>query len=245
MKPRVLILDIETAPHTAYVWGLWDQNVGLSQLIETGRVMSVAAKWYSEKSVFQLDEKSVSKEDMLEQVHGLLDKADAVVHYNGAKFDIPMLHKEFVELGYAPPSGVKQIDLLKTVRSQFRFPSNKLDYVVQHLGIGAKTEHEGFKLWVKCMEGDEKAWVKMRKYNVQDVLLTEKLYDRLKPWIKSGLNHGLFNEEMVCVKCGSDDLEKRGFAITSAGKYQRWQCNDCGGWSQEKKAVSSSALKES
>jgi DNA polymerase elongation subunit (family B) len=245
VKPRVLILDIETAPHTAYVWGLWDQNVGLSQLIETGRVMSVAVKWHGEKSVFQFDEKNVGKVEMLEQVINLLDEADAVVHYNGTKFDIPMLHKEFVELGYAPPSGVKQIDLLKTVRSQFRFPSNKLDYVVQHLGIGAKTEHEGFKLWVKCMEGDAKAWARMRKYNVQDVFLTEKLYDKLQPWIKNGLNYGLFDEESCCTKCGSFALTKRGFAVTNTGRYQRWQCEDCGGWSQEKRSVTASVFKES
>jgi DNA polymerase elongation subunit (family B) len=245
MKPRVLILDIETAPHTAYVWGLWDQNVGLSQLIETGRVMSVAAKWHGEKTVHQFDEDLSGKDCMLEQVHDLLDEADAVIHYNGTKFDLPMLHKEFVEAGYPPPSGVKQIDLLKTVRSQFRFPSNKLDYVVQHLDIGSKTEHEGFKLWVKCMEGDAKAWTRMRKYNVQDVILTEKLYDKLQPWIKNGLNYGLFDEEGCCTKCGSFALTKRGFATTNTGRYQRWQCDDCGGWSQEKRSVTASVFKES
>jgi DNA polymerase III epsilon subunit-like protein len=207
--------------------------------------MSVAAKWRGEKFTFQWDEYKDSASVMLDEVHKLLNEADAVVHYNGTKFDIPMLNKEFVKWGYSPPRGIKEIDLLKTVRSRFRFPSNKLDYVAQHLDLGSKENHEGFKLWVKCMEGDAKAWVKMRKYNIQDVILTEKLYDVLTPWVKNGLNHGLFNEEMVCVKCGSDDLEKRGFAITNTGKYQRWQCNDCGGWSQEKKTVASSALKES
>jgi DNA polymerase elongation subunit (family B) len=245
MKPRVLILDLETAPHTAYVWGLWDQNVGLSQLIDTGRVMSVAAKWYGEKFIHQYDEHKDGHGTMLELAHELLEEADAVIHYNGTKFDIPMLHKEFLEYEMAPPSGIKQIDLLKTVRSQFRFPSNKLDYVVQHLGIGAKTEHEGFKLWVKCMEGDDKAWTRMRKYNVQDVVLTEKLYDRLQPWVKGGLNYGLFDAEGCCTKCGSFSLTKRGFATTNTGRYQRWQCDDCGGWSQEKRSIVSSVFKES
>lgn len=245
MTARVLILDIETAPHTAYVWGLWDQNVGLSQLIETGRVMSVAAKWQGEKFIYQFDEHRDGPLTMIEETHRLVDEADAVVHYNGTKFDIPMLNKEFVKLGMSPPSGVKEIDLLKTVRSRFRFPSNKLDYVAKHLDLGSKENNEGFKLWVKCMEGDAKAWTKMRKYNIQDVLLTEKLYDVLIPWIKGGLNHGLFSEEMNCVKCGSFDLIKRGFATTNTGRYQRWQCSDCGGWNQEKKSVIYSALKES
>ncbi|MDA8440548.1 MAG: hypothetical protein M0Z51_17040, partial [Propionibacterium sp.] len=50
-KPRVLTFDIETRPINAYVWGLWDQNVGLTQIVDPGGVMCFAAKWYGEKGV--------------------------------------------------------------------------------------------------------------------------------------------------------------------------------------------------
>ena len=42
---KTLTLDIETAPQVAHVWGLWQQNVGLPQLLESGYVMCFAAKW--------------------------------------------------------------------------------------------------------------------------------------------------------------------------------------------------------
>ena len=77
-----------------------------------------------------------------------------------------------------------QIDMLKIARKQFRFPSNKLDYVGKTLGVGAKTEHEGFDLWIKCMNRDGKAWKRMEEYNKQDVILLEKVYHRMLPWIK-------------------------------------------------------------
>ena len=116
------------------------------------------------------------KHDILKGLHKLFDQADVIVHYNGSSFDIPVINKEFIQSNLLPPSPYKQVDLLKTVRSQFRFPSNKLDYVSQTLGLGNKVSHEGFDLWVKCMEKDPSAWKRMEKYNKQDVNLLEKLY---------------------------------------------------------------------
>ncbi len=80
------------------------------------------------------------KQKMLDSVHKLLDEADAIVHYNGSRFDIPILHKEFLLAGMPPPAPAKQIDLLQVARRQFRFVSNKLDYVSQALGLGSKTD---------------------------------------------------------------------------------------------------------
>jgi DNA polymerase III epsilon subunit-like protein len=91
------------------------------------------------------------KKTMLKKIHSLLDECDAVIHYNGTRFDIPTLNKEFLEAGMPPPSPYHQIDLLKTSRKEFRFPSNKLDYVARALGLGQKTKHEGFELWIKSV----------------------------------------------------------------------------------------------
>ena len=49
---KILTIDIETRPSLAYVWGLWDQNVGLNQVEEFGTVISWAAKWHGEKKVY-------------------------------------------------------------------------------------------------------------------------------------------------------------------------------------------------
>lgn len=240
---KILLLDIETAPNTAYVWGLYDQNISINQIVETGRVLSWAAKWRG-SYVVQYNDERAGRVKMLASIHRMLDEADAVVHYNGTKFDIPTLNKEFIKEKMSPPSTFHQIDLLKTVRKRFRFTSNKLDFVSQELGLGSKTDHEGMGLWVKCMNGDSTAWAKMKEYNINDVVLLEKLYDRLLPWVSGGVNLGIGADGAICPKCGSDDINKRGYVTTSTARYQRYQCNQCGAWSQEKRSDGTSVLKE-
>jgi DNA polymerase elongation subunit (family B) len=232
---KLLLLDIETAPNVAHVWGLWNQNIGTNQIMASGYTLCWAAKWYKEKKIMFNSIKKSNEKEMIEEVHALITEADAVIHYNGTKFDMPTLNKEFVLQGMAPPAPYKQIDLLTTARRQFRFPSNKLDYVSSNLGLGSKVKHKGHDLWIKCMAGDVSAWRIMEKYNKQDVKLLEKVYDRLLPWVKNHPNHGLFEgEDAQCTNCGSSSLQKRGFSRTAVGIYQRYQCNDCGSWNRSR-----------
>lgn len=242
MNPKVLLLDIETAPNLVHVWGLWQQNVGLPQIIDSGYVLCWSAKWLDQTDIMFSSTYRDGRKKMLEKIHELIDKADAVIHYNGTKFDIPTLNKEFLVDGLSPPSPVKQIDLLKTARSQFRFPSNKLDYIAQALKLGKKEKHIGHELWIKCMNDDPEAWAMMESYNKQDVKLLEKVYYKLKPWIKSPLNYSLFREtSLCCPSCGGEHYQCRGFYYTAAGKYTRFQCQDCGKWFRGTQSVAPKA----
>lgn len=228
---RILLLDIETAPNIAYVWGLWQQNVATNQLVDSSYILCWAAKWYGKKEIqFSSIHKTTPKE-MLLKVHKLLDEADAVVHYNGTKFDIPILNKEFVSYDIVPPSPYKQIDLLRVARGRFRFASNKLDFVANSLGLGEKIRHKGFELWVECMQGNSEAWQTMKNYNIGDVKLLEKVYVKMLPWIKNHPNHGLYKDDaLVCSNCGSSSYQSRGWAMVRTLRYRRFQCNDCGTW---------------
>lgn len=228
---RILLLDIETAPNLAHVWGLWQQNVGLPQLMESGYTLCWAAKWLGEKQVFFGSIRD-GKKKMIREIHKLINEADALVHYNGNKFDVPTLNKDFILNGLPPPSPTKQIDLLRVVKQKFRFPSNKLAYVAPALGIGSKVDHSGHELWVRCMAGDEAAWKVMQKYNMQDTKLLEKLFDKLQPWIRGLPNAGLYNPDNseVCPKCGSETFQRRGMEHTATCSYQRFKCCKCHGW---------------
>jgi DNA polymerase elongation subunit (family B) len=233
---KVLTIDIETSPNLAHVWGLWQQNVGLSQLLDSGEVLCFAAKWHGSKQVMFYSTFHDGKEAMLDAAYSLLSDADVVVHYNGARFDIPHLNREFIEAGMEPPAPFAQVDLLKVVKRQFRFPSNKLDYVVQKLGLGAKESHTGHQLWVDCLAGSAKAWALMRKYNKHDVVITEKLYDKLGAWIPNHPSVNLYNETAdACPGCGSTHLQMRGYAYTKMSVFQRFVCVDCGKWSRSNK----------
>jgi DNA polymerase elongation subunit (family B) len=223
---KILTLDIETTPNLAHVWGLWQQNVALVQLRESTNLLCLAAKWHGDKNVHFL-----SGDEMLNDVFGLLDEADAVITWNGDRFDLPHLNREFLEHNMGIPSPYASIDLLKTSRKKFKFPSNKLDYVASTLGVGSKTSHYGHKLWIDCMAGDERAWKLMEKYNKQDVRITEKVYDKLLPWISSHPSVAAHAGNMNgCPNCGSVKAQKRGFAYTAVSTFQQFACLSCGKW---------------
>jgi len=230
MGPNILELDIETFPHKVYCWGLWDQNIGINQIVEPGYTACWAAKWYKRRGVMFSSIVDDGPEAMLQKMHDLLEVADIVIHYNGKKFDMPTLNKEFISYGMEPPSHYKEIDLLQVARRRFKFPSNKLDYVAQALGLGKKVKHMGMELWTECMAGDRKAWALMKKYNKQDVVLLESLYERLRPWIQNHPNVSLWidSDDPLCRVCGSDDIKKNGLEHTNTSSYQRYKCNDCG-----------------
>lgn len=230
-QPKILLLDIETSPNTAHVWGIWQQNIGLNQLLESSYTMCYSAKWLGEDDIIFDSIFRTKPKKMLKGIHDLIDQADAVIHYNGTKFDIPTLNKEFLLAGFPPPSPVKQIDLLQVAKRQFRFVSNKLDYVAQALKLGKKTEHIGHELWIKCMAKDPEAWAKMEEYNKQDVNLLEKVYYKFRPWIKHHLNFSLYTDGgVICPNCGGAHHQKRGYCFTTLSKFQRYQCVDCGLW---------------
>lgn len=228
---KILFLDIETSPNLAYVWGLFKQNIAINQLEESTEMLCFGARWYGEKKVTFKSVHHDGKEAMLKEVHRLLDEADVLVGWNSKAFDSKHLKRELLEAGMTPPSPYKEMDLMLAVKSQFKFPSNKLDYVAQTLGVGAKVQHSGFDLWKKCMAGDNKAWAEMKKYQIQDVNLLIDLYEKLKPWIPGHPNRALHEGlETGCVVCASQNLQRRGNAISASGTYQRYQCQDCGKW---------------
>lgn len=231
---KILLLDIETAPNLAHVWGMWQQNVGLPQLLAAGYVMCWSAKWYGQHGVMFDSVHQSSKKKMLRGIYQLLDEADVAVHYNGTSFDIPTLNKEFLECGMTPPAPYKQVDLLWTARKKFRFPSNKLDYIARTLGLGHKVPHKGHELWIECMAGVASAWRTMERYNKTDVVILEKVYDRMLPWIPNHPNHGTYDQTLVCPHCGGHSYQQRGWYYSEAYRYRKYQCTNkqrkCGKW---------------
>jgi hypothetical protein len=221
--PRILGVDIETAPAVAYVWGLHDQNIGVDQVIEPSRVLCWSAKWFGEKGTLYADERG-GKKKMLNQIRELLAEADAVCTFNGDCFDLQKLNGEFIYHRLSPCPPLTSIDLYRTVRS-LGYISGKLAFIGPFLEIGQKVKHEGFSLWSACLKGDKDAWRRMEKYNRQDTELLEGLYDLLKPYIK---NHPTLGPG--CPVCQSTKSQARGVRRTRTTVTQRLQCQSCGSW---------------
>ena len=247
-ESRILTLDIETAPIEAYTWGLWDQNVGLEQIKTEWSILSYAAKWLDSKKIIYADtggrgaRKCRDDKKLVAELWKLLDEADIVVAQNGARFDIKKINARLIMHGHGPYSPVRIIDTLSVAKKHFGFTSNKLAWMSKYLTSTKKSQHKkfpGFDLWKGCLADNPKAWAEMKKYNKLDVIATEELYLKLRPWISNHPNLNMYSirEGVKCPKCNSANLQSRGSMVTQTGKYQRLQCQGCGGWTSAKQRL--------
>lgn len=235
---KILIIDIESKPLNVYTWGLWNQNIGISQIVEHGGMICFAAKWLGESESTFYSEHTHGKPAMLQAAHDLLSEADIVVTYNGDRYDIKKLNNEFLLADMLPPRPFLSIDLFKTNKAQFDLPSRKLDYIVQRTNLGEKLKHTGFQLWLDCMAGDDEAWKMMEEYNREDVNITERLYIKLLPWLKGVPHYGMFSGAGTsCPYCGSEDITSKGETTTKVQRYPLYSCDNCGGWSRGNKPL--------
>jgi DNA polymerase elongation subunit (family B) len=187
--PKVLVLDIETAPMIGYIWSLYDQTVPLNMLIRDWFVLSWTAKWLHEDKVIYKDQRGKkgkaleNDKELLKPLWKLIDKADIILTQNGISFDVKKLNAKFLEHGMGIPSPVKHIDTFRLAKKYFALSSNKLEYMSKKFNKKyKKQDHEefsGFKLWSECMAGNLKAWKSMERYNKFDVLATEELFTKL------------------------------------------------------------------
>lgn len=242
---RILTIDIETAPIESYTWGIWEQNVGLDQIKTEWSILAFAAKWIDKKAVIYADTsgrgaaKVRDDKPLVKALWALLDEADIIVAQNGARFDLKKINARLVMHGFGPYSPVRVIDTLLVAKKHFGFTSNKLEWQSKYLTDSPKSKHKtfpGFELWLECLADNPKAWAEMRKYNIQDVISTEKLYLKQRPWIAQHPNLGTYSDraEASCPKCDSTNVQARGFQVLQQGRYQRFHCQSCGGWSRGK-----------
>ena len=226
---KMLYLDIETTPHEGTFWNLFPKYIPINQLRVPTELLCWAAKWEGERDIIF---KSIKDKDMVQRMWDLLNEADCVCHYNGTSFDMKHFNREFAKAGLPPPSHYAQVDLLKTVRQNFKLASNKLDYVVQYFGLGSKVKHAGMELWYGCMDDNPSDWKIMEKYNRGDVRLLPRLYKFLLPWIKNHPNLGVYVKEpksLVCPTCASQGkhIKQDTVFATKTQTYDQYTCVKC------------------
>jgi hypothetical protein len=254
-KAKVLLFDIETAPILAHVWGLWENNVGLNQIVCDWHLLSWSAKWLGspDSQVMYMDQRNAKNveddKSLLGELWHLLDEAEVVITQNGKHFDQRKVQARFVINKFDPHSSYKHIDLKCEAQRLFGFPSHKLEYMTDKLNKKyKKLKHKNFpghELWVECLKGNPLAWDEMETYNKYDVLALEELYNNIAPW-GININFNVFHdeEEHVC-KCGSKEHIKNGFYRTNMGKFQKYKCKSCGAESRDRHNLFSKEKKDS
>lgn len=232
-NPRLLFIDIETMAELIWSWQLYDTSAIAVE--RHGHLLCFAWKWQGEKTkvLGQDDFKgykagSVDDKALCRELWLLLDACDIVVGHNASSFDIKKINYRFMVNGMTPPSPYKLVDTKTGVKRVAKFASHKLDALGEETGIGRKMEHEGWPLWYGCYQNEKKSWKKMKAYNIQDVDLLEKWYDKLLPWISNHPNVSMYNQLSCCAKCGSRQLQHRGYSANQRNRI--FVCKRCGGW---------------
>jgi hypothetical protein len=205
---------------------MYDENISPDQLIDHGGMLCFCAHWHGEREYMFYSAWEDGRESMARAAKELLEQADAVVTYNGDRYDLPKITGEILLAGLSPPPKPASIDLLKVVK-KFGFNMNKLAYIGPLLGVGGKVKHEGFNLWKDVLAGDKRAQAKMRRYCIQDVRVTDRLYTKVLPFIT---NHPKLKAGEACPACESTKTQKRGPRMTRYFRIQRNQCQSCGHW---------------
>lgn len=233
-KPKILVLDLESAPSVVVAFNRFKVNISQDHVLrEGGWLLSYAYKWLGEGEVQgnvltpgeALDANDFS---LCIELWELMEQADAVIYHNGVNFDLPLLKARMIVNGLPPIRKVKSIDTLQIMK-EFKLNSNKLGSLGAQLDLGAKLSHEGISLWVKCMEGDYEALQEMLRYNKQDIVLLEDLYNRVKMYSTRHPNLAVnLGDKVRCNICCSDNVNPTGNTVsTNLSVFEEYVCNDC------------------
>lgn len=253
-SPRILLWDIETSPILGYAWNKWQTDI---LKVHTDRhLLTIAWKWLGDKKVKCLglpdypERYAKDPEDDYELAKlawELFNEADIVVAHNGVQFDTKKAQARIVFHGFPPPSPFFEVDTLRLAKASFSFTSNRLNDICEQLDLGVKREVGGIETWLGCINGDPKAWARMKKYNQHDVVLLERLYLKLRPWATRHPNLATIGERPgACPKCGAiGTMIIRGHRYTAVTVRTQYQCQEskggCGGYVSSRKAKRSAA----
>jgi proteasome lid subunit RPN8/RPN11 len=248
--PKVLLFDIETLPMEAFTWTLFKPMLNHGNIIKDWCCVSWSAKWLFEDKMMSdvLTPKEALKRDdkrIMQSLWVLLDQANIIIAHNSVKFDVPRSNTRFFLNGLKPPSPYQIIDTLKIAKREFRFSSNRLNYMGILIARKGKLE-TNFDLWKKCVNGDAEALEYMVKYNEEDVFLLEEVYNEMKPWMHSHPNLAVYSEatDSRCPVCLSTNIQTYGEYVTMVGRYDAIRCNDCGAPSRRRQTNLSKKQRE-
>jgi len=234
-KIKRCFFDIETSMIEGRFWHIGRKvNLGPENITKEAKIICICYKWQNEKQVHALTwDKNQDETEMLRQFVEVLNQADEIVGHNGKAFDLKWLMWEMLKHRIPAFPSYKIVDTLSLMRSKFRAPSNRLNYLCQVLFGKQKEETGGIQLWHDVMDGDKKALKKMVNYCKQDVLLLEELFLLIEDYAPQYTHVGVLegNPNWSCPKCGSTNVQSRGPSVTAMGTVRyRCRCSDCGRW---------------
>lgn len=232
---KTLMVDIERLPGT-FAADFWDLNAFKGRRIHPDSVTTwpstvcFAAGWYGEKRTAFHSVWDDGADAMHEAAFAMYDQADLVITYNGIGFDNKHFASGWTERGMGRPSPWKDIDLLRVARQSHGWESKTLDSVCKRLGVANKSDKYQVSVARAAVAGDKAMQRKLKRYNVNDVVILGAVYERLMPWIKGHPHVAPIRgtSTNLCPRCGSDNVERNGTYSPAVYVYAAWKCCTCG-----------------
>lgn len=242
--PKIVFWDIETTHNLVAKFNLSEEYIQHENIVQERYI--VCASWKEQggrvQAVSTLDDPKLYKKDphndshVVKALHGMLTSADVIVAHNGDNYDIKFTEGRMLFWGLDPLPPILKLDTLQIARSKFLLNSNRLDYLARYLGIGHKKPTKS-GLWLRVLKGDKDAVREMVEYNKHDVVLLEKVFERLSPYMSNYVNRQLFGQEEGCPRCGSLETPIKTIHRSLTQAYERYQCRACRGWFRDRKAL--------
>jgi DNA polymerase III alpha subunit (gram-positive type) len=221
--PRILVWDIETT------------NLKAS----FGTMLAVAFKWYDQPKTYVKTILDYQKVGMLDDKPLIADfkeiyaTADYTVAHYGKRFDKKFLNTKCLKHRLGPLPEIPMIDTCQVAWDNFLMHSNRLAAWLEYLGC----EHEKKAMrtddWLHAAHGCAKAMKAVKERAKFDVLGLEEVFREMRPWIRNEPARNLFGDcgpVPVCISCGGDRLQHRGYSVTRTRRYARLHCQSCGKW---------------
>lgn len=227
-----LFFDIETSPNVVYSWRIgYNLTLTPDNIIDERKIICISYKWENSDKIYSLkwDENQCDKQMLIDFIQQA-NQADELIAHNGDRFDIKWIRTRCIFHRIPMFPQYKTLDTLKKAKNGFNFNSNKLDYIAQFLGVGAKVKHSGFDMWKKVMKNDPEAMDEMVNYCEGDIIVLEDVYFTMQNYIKTNTHNGVINNNLKysCPSCGSEHSELIKNNVTAAGTIKRlMECNDC------------------
>ena len=234
-SPKVLLFDIETSTLNVKTFYIGSRvSIQHYKIMDDWFMLGYAAKMLDDKDVMSeivTPEEAIARDDrrIVEGIWKLINDADVVIAHNAKRFDVRKINWRFAMHNLPKPQDFQIVDTLIQTQKHFASSSHKLDFLASEFSL-RKKEHTEFALWVDCEHGDPKALAYMNHYNESDIWALQDLYLKIRPWVSSHPNLGLFidDNDPMCPYCMSKDLVEDGEYKTSVSSFQCYRCQECG-----------------
>lgn len=243
-----LFYDIETSPCLGWFFSPgYSKDISYHQVLRQGQIICISYKFEGKRVQNIHWQRKYQGKDIFSTVHcdkallkewaKVVKDASVLIAHNGDQFDDKIIRARSILHDIDYPE-VQKMDTCKEARRISKTGSNKLDALLKYWDLGGKIENER-DLWLKVMQGDLGALKRMLRYCDNDVVQLEKLFNKIKPYMKHKVNqYADENTPLCCSGCGSERLGVHKNFTTSAGTIRvQTRCKDCGGfqmWSESK-----------